>query len=260
MADFWRDKHVVITGASSGIGEALAREAVAQRAKVSMLARRQDRLTAIAEQLQNAAGSITSRATDVTNRGQLAEAITDLEREFGPVDVLIANAGVYRKTDGAAFDAERAASVFQTNVIGVSNALGAVLPGMVARRRGHVCAVSSLGGLLSLPAGGAYCASKAAVATLMKSIRVDVEPHGVRVTTVYPGFVDTPMITDHERRTLRGIWTAERTARRILAAIAHGKREDAFPLALWLEIKLASYLPWWLYRRVMRTVPPMEDT
>ncbi len=260
MADFWRDKHVIVTGASSGIGAALALAAAARGAKVGLIARRAEKLSELAQQLSAAGRQVAWQRADVVDRVGLATAIGHLEQTLGPADVLIANAGLYRKTDGAAYDSQRAEHVFQTNIIGVSNAVGAVLSGMVSRRRGHVCAVSSLGGLLSLPAGGAYCASKVAVATLLKSIRVDVAPHGVQVTTVFPGFVDTPMITDHERQTLRGVWTAERTACRILSAIERGRREDCFPFLLTLEIKLASILPWWLYRRVMKTVAPMEET
>lgn len=257
MPDFWRDKHVLITGATSGIGRALVDEAIARSARVSAIGRR----AALLEQIATQHGDkVACAAADVGDRTALQAAVDTASLELGPVDVLIACAGVYRKTDGAAYDAARAEQVFRTNVIGVSNAVGAVLPTMIQRQAGHLCAVSSLGGLLSLPAAGAYCASKAAVATMMKSLRLDVEPRGIHVTTVYPGFVDTAMITDHERRTQRGIWPAEKAAQRILKAIERRKREDAFPLGLWLEIKLASWLSWPVYRWAMKSVPPMEET
>lgn len=257
MPEFWREKHVLITGATSGIGRALVDEVITRGGRVSALGRR----TELLEQVTTQYGDMVACAgVDVADRVALQTAVDQVALKLGPVDVLIACAGLYRKTAGAAFDAARAEQVFRTNVIGVSNALGAVLPAMVQRQAGHLCAVSSLGGLLSLPAAGAYCASKAAVATLMKSVRLDVEPLGIHVLTVYPGFVDTAMITDHERRTQRGIWPAEKAARRILWAIERGKREDAFPFSLWLEIKLASWLSWPLYRWAMKSVPPMEET
>lgn len=251
---------MLITGASSGIGRALAARAASKGARIGIIARRQAVLEAVAGEIKASGGQAAWEAVDVTDRLALAASVARLETALGPCDVLVANAGVYRKTDGAAYDAARAAEVFSANIIGVSNSLGAVLPGMVARRHGHLCAIASLGALLSLPAGGAYCASKAAVATLMKSIRLDVAKHGVSVTTVFPGFVDTPMITDHERQTLRGVYSADASARHILWAIERGCREHSFPFGLWLECWLGGKLPWWLYKRIVGSVPPMEET
>ncbi|HTN74460.1 MAG TPA: SDR family NAD(P)-dependent oxidoreductase [Pirellulaceae bacterium] len=260
MPEFWRGKHVIITGASSGIGSALALVVAARGANVGLIARRAEPLQELATKLQATGASVASQTADVTDSAGLTAAVHSLETTLGPCEVLIANAGVYRKTSGAAYDAARAEQVFRTNLIGVSNALGTVLPGMVSRKRGVVCAVSSLGGRLPLPAGGAYCASKAAIAMLMQSVRLDVEASGIQVTTVFPGFVDTTMITDHERRTLRGLFTAPQAAQRIAWAIERGRREYAFPWSLWLEITVASLLPWSVYRWVMKSVPPMEET
>jgi NADP-dependent 3-hydroxy acid dehydrogenase YdfG len=181
MPDYWRDKHVIVTGASSGLGRALALAAAERGARVGLIARREALLTELAREIDSPGERVAQAAADVGEREILLAAVAQLESRLGPCDVLIACAGLYRKTDGAAYDANRVEQVFRTNVVGVSNALAAVLPGMVARRQGQVCAVSSLGALLALPAGAAYCASKAAVATLMKSIRLDVAPHGVRV-------------------------------------------------------------------------------
>jgi NAD(P)-dependent dehydrogenase (short-subunit alcohol dehydrogenase family) len=212
------------------------------------------------DEIVAAGGRAVGAIADVRDFTAVRSAVQTLEGTLGPVDVAIANAGVYRLSDGANYDAERAEQVFATNVIGASHTLAAVLPAMVARKRGRVCAVSSMGALLALPGGGAYCASKAAIAMLMKSIRLDVERHGVRATTVFPGYVDTPMITDHERRTLKGLLTAQQAAEKILRAIERGRREAYFPFGLWLECRLAGWLPWPLYRAVMKNVPMMEET
>ncbi|KKK47671.1 hypothetical protein LCGC14_3152820, partial [marine sediment metagenome] len=111
-----------------------------------------------------------------------------------------------------------------------------------------------------LPGAGAYFASKAAVVTLLESLRVDLHPLGVKVTTVCPGFVDTPMITEEERATLSGLMTAEDTARRISRAIERGRCEDWFPWHTRLSARLARLLPFGLYRRVMSHIPAMEET
>jgi short-subunit dehydrogenase len=216
-------------------------------------------LVALADELKSAGSTVAFAAADVRVWDEVRAAVGELEATLGPCEVAIANAGVYRITHGATYDPHRAEQVFATNVIGVSHTLGAVLPGMVERKRGHVCAVSSIGALLSLPGGGAYCASKAAVATLMKSLRLDVAPHNVRVTTVFPGFVDTPMITDAERQQ-RGVLSAAAAAEKILQAIERNRREMYFPFGMWLECKVASWLPWPIYRAVMKRVAPLEET
>lgn len=257
---FWHDRHCVVTGASSGLGKALARLAAARGARVGLVARRESLLQEAVAAIAAAGGTAACAVADVSDRRQVAEAVRRLEERLGPCDVAIANAGLYRLTDGAAFDADRAERVIATNVIGVTNLLGAVLPGMVARRRGHVCGISSIGSFLPLRGSGAYGGSKAAVNALLRGVRLDVEPHGVVVTIVQPGFIDTAMITEEERRHTRGLLTAEEAGRRILEAIERGRREAAFPASLALACRLAALLPWPIYRRIMRKVPPLAET
>jgi short-subunit dehydrogenase len=258
--DFWSGKSVVITGASSGIGRALAQGLARRGAKLGLIARRSEQLAALAEQIRATGGQAEFRAADVTQAAPLAAAASELEQSLGPCDVAIANAGIYRQTAGAAFNAAAAQAVIATNVLGVSNLFAAVLPGMLSRGAGHLAAVASIAGLLGLPGGGAYSASKAAVITLLQSLRLDLAPCGIRVTTILPGYVDTAMITDDERRTLRGVLSADETARRIVRAIERGKAEVAFPWGLWLEARLAGLLPWWAYRLAMGGVAPLEET
>jgi short-subunit dehydrogenase len=259
-AKLWNGKHVLITGASSGLGRALAMAAASAGARVGLVARREGLLQELAAELATQGASAAHAVADVGDWTQVNAAVGALEERLGPVDVAIANAGIYRITDGAAYDAERAAQVISTNLLGTSHLLGAVLPGMVRRQAGHMCAVSSLAALVALPGGGAYCASKMALGVLLKSVRLDVERSGLRVTVAYPGYIDTPMITERERRTLRGLFTAHDAAQRILRAIEHGKREVYFPRRLRFECRVANWLPWPIYRAVMGRLPPMEET
>jgi short-subunit dehydrogenase len=131
---------------------------------------------------------------------------------------------------------------------------------MVERRSGHVAAVASLAAMLGLPAAGAYCASKSAVITLMESLRTDLYPLGVRVTTVCPSFVDTPMITDEERATMKHLMTADAAAQRIAHAIERGRAEYWFPWQEWLLVRLIRCAPLAVSRRIMAYIPEMEDT
>ena len=255
---FWQDKCVLVTGASSGIGAALAEYLLAQGAKVGLIARRQELLMQLAGSLA-AEGRVAWAVADVTDAAGLAVAVQTLEQQLGACQVMIANAGIYAKTEPMAFDAATQNSVLATNVQGVINSVAAVLPGMLARKQGHLVAVSSVAAMLGLPGAGAYCASKAAVNALFQSLRVDLYPHGVQATVVAPGFVDTPIITDEERATLKDLLTAEQAAKRICLAIQRNRALDWFPWQTWLACRLFSFLPSGLYRRVITHVPEMEE-
>jgi short-subunit dehydrogenase len=256
---FWHDQCVLITGASSGIGKALAEYLVGQGAKVGLIARRPDVLDKITANLSSTIGTVAYACADVTDQAAMAAAVQQLEAQLGACDVLIANAGIYHKTDVLAFDVTVQNAIISTNVQGVINSIGAVLPGMVQRKRGHLVAVSSIAAMIGLPAAGTYCASKAALVSLFQSLRVDLYPLGVKATVVAPGFVDTPLITDEERATLKDLLTAEQAALRICNAIERDRAVDWFPWQTWLVCRLFSFLPSRLYRRLITQIPEMEE-
>ena len=255
---FWQDKCVLVTGASSGIGAALAKHLVVQGAKVGLIARRRELLAQLTADLAGK-GRVAWACADVADAAGLAMAVTELEQQLGPCQVLIANAGIYRKTEVLDFDAETQNAVIVTNVQGVMNSVAAVLPGMIQRQQGHLVAVSSIAAMLGLPGAGAYCASKAALNALFQSLRVDLYPHGLQVSVVAPGFVDTPIITAEERATLKDLLTVEQAATRICSAIQRNRALDWFPWQTWLACRLFSLLPSGLYRRVIAQVPAMEE-
>ncbi len=252
---FWHDKHVLITGASSGIGWALAEHLARRGAAVGLTARREDRLRALAEQIRQSGGRAAFAAADVTDGKQVVAACGTLERTLGPCDVLIANAGVARPTPGERFSAADANLVFSTNVLGVSNSIAAVLPGMVERKRGHLVAIASIAAMMGLPNSGAYSASKAAVVTLMESLRVDLYRKGVKVTTICPGFVETPLLDGYPREVLPAMMSAERAARIITRAVERGRGKVWFPFRTWALARIARALPFFLYRRVCARLP-----
>lgn len=256
---FWEGKFAIITGASSGIGRALANDLAARGARVGLIARREEALAEVAREIRAAEGTAECRSADVAQAAALAAAVGELERSVGECDVAVACAGIYRATHVEPIDPAAMQDVMATNVLGVSNLFAAVLPGMLRRSRGNLAAVASIAGYLGLAQSGAYCASKAAVITLMQSLRLELEPRGIGVTTICPGYVDTPMITDEERRTLRGLLTAEDTARRIADAIERGNTELAFPWGLYFQARGAPLLPWWLYRWLVGSRPVLEE-
>lgn len=190
-------------------------------------------------------------AADVTLAPSVQAAVAQIQETLGPCDIMIANAGVLQRTPGWSFDAAAVDAVIRTNVLGVTNSFAAVLPEMVAARRGHIVAVASIAAMLGLPGVGAYSASKAAVVTLMQSLSVDLHRYGVKTTTICPGFIDTPLLPAEERRRARGMMSVEFAAERTAWAIERGRREYWFPRRTWLAAWIGKHLPHGLYRRVM---------
>jgi len=183
----WKDKVVFVTGASAGIGEAIAREAAAQGAKVVLAARRMERVVAIAAELGER--SALGVACDVTRDGDL-EAAVERAHAFGPVDAMIANAGfgVEGKLANLRLDDYR--RQFETNVFGVIRSVQAALPDL-RQTGGAIGVVGSTNGYLSVPGWSAYCMSKHAVRSFCDCIRHELAPDGVSVTHLAPGFIES---------------------------------------------------------------------
>ena len=185
---------VIVTGASSGIGRALA-----FRLAIVRLSRRSDRPARRADCETRPARSVPpvalpSRRPPTSAIGsRSASAITELEQGLGPTDVMVANAGFGAPTQLDPLNIDDVEQTIRVNVLGVIYSIEAVLPGMIARGSGHLLAVSSLGAFKGLPGESAYCASKAAVNAYMEGLRIALRSKGVVVTTVCPGFVETPM-------------------------------------------------------------------
>mgnify|MGYP001488066939 CR=1 FL=1 len=239
---FWRGKCALITGASSGIGQALALELAARGAHVGLLARRANRLETLAERIRKQGGQAWALPADVSRRSEVHDSVRRLVRERGgPIDVLVANAG--RGTyGGSETDGGVVADVYAVNFLGAVYALEAVLPEMLARRQGHIAAISSGTALLPrLAASPTYASSKAALGRYFEGIGRELRFEGISVTVVYPGFVRTEMTSGH--RWMPFALEAPEAARLIARAIAQGRRRFIFPRrTLWLG-RLVQLLP-----------------
>jgi NAD(P)-dependent dehydrogenase (short-subunit alcohol dehydrogenase family) len=253
---YWQGKSVLVTGGSSGIGREACLAVAAAGGRVGVIARRESPLADTVAAVRAMGGLAASAACDVRDRAALQAAVAALEDRFGPCEVAIACAGIHRVS--WPLEATAAHDVIDVNVGGCINFLTAVLPGMLARRRGHVCGVASIAALVGLPGNAAYCASKAAVVALLESLRLDCEPAGVRVTTACPGFVDTPMVTEEERAS-GGLMPAAVAAAAILRAIERDRAETWFPRRTWLAARLVRSLPTRLRSWVLRSQPRMEE-
>jgi short-subunit dehydrogenase len=245
------DKVAVITGASSGIGGALAKALVREGCKVGLVARRRDKLVSLAEEIHAGGGTAAYAPADVGERAQTVAAIHELAGRLGPVDLLVANAGVGAPTALEPFNVEDQEKMFRVNMLGVIYAIYAVLPDMLKRRRGHLAAVSSLGAYKGLPGESAYTASKAAVNTYMEGLRIQLRDRGIAVTTICPGFVSTPM-TEVNQFKMPFLLTADEAARRIVGALRRRKKVFNFPWQTALMMKATTWLPDWVIARTMQ--------
>jgi len=246
----WSGKTVLITGASSGIGEALAVEFGRRGASVGLLARRAEVLREVAGKVESAGGRALAVAVDVRDAGAVKSAVAKVSESFGRVDVLIANAGKGETTLAREFDIEVATEVLSVNLLGAMNSVAAVLPEMIGRGEGQIVAVSSLAAYRGFPGSGAYCASKAALSTFFESLRVELRPRNIYVTTIHPGFIDTPMTRGRNQK-MPFLQDAERAAQLMIRAVEARRRTYAFPWQLATIARVGRWLPAALYDRML---------
>lgn len=248
--NYWKDKVVLITGASSGIGEALARRMAARGALVGLLARRGELLEPIVHGIEKSGGTALYFACDVTDREGVRQAAEKLRKEFGRIDILIANAGIGgNNRETRELDPGAVKKVIDINLLGAVNAVAAVLPGMLERKSGQLVAVSSLAGYRGLPKSAAYSASKAGMTAFFESVRLDVQNRGVCVTIIHPGFIKTPLTSGRENK-MPFIMELEDSMPYFLGAIEKRKKYAAFPWQLALIVRLGKIFPAWLYDRI----------
>ncbi|WP_036554136.1 SDR family NAD(P)-dependent oxidoreductase [Nocardioides insulae] len=225
-----------IVGASSGIGAALAREFSRRGAEVAISARRVDDLLDVARD------EMAVVPCDVTDRTAVLAAAGEVGASVGGPDVVVWSAGYWDRFDAAAWDADAFARHVEVNLLGLNNLLAAVLPGMVRARGGHLVAIASVAGYRGLAGAEAYGATKAAQLNLLEGLRAALRRYGVRVTTVSPGFVRTPMTRDNDFP-MPFIVEPEEAALAIVEGLRRRRTEIVFPLPMAILMKTARVLP-----------------
>lgn len=243
---------VFITGASSGIGEALARHYAAADSEIGLAARREDLLEALAASLP---GRTSTYPVDVADTAALEKAAAGFIARHGVPDLVIANAGISVGTSGDdVADIAKLARVLSVNVTGMAATLAAFAPAMKKAGRGTLVGISSVAGFRGLPGSGAYSASKAAATTWLESLRVELAASGVSVVTICPGFIDTPM-TQVNRYRMPFILPSQEAARRFARAIASKRRLAVIPWQMAIVGSFLRALPAWAYDALMRRAP-----
>lgn len=240
-------QRVFITGASSGIGAALARYYAARGAVLGLVARRR---AALQELLATLPGEHAVYTVDVADEAGLRQAAADFSARFGVPDVVVANAGVSVGTlteeegDLRAFE-----RVMRTNVLGMVATFQPFVAPMRARGSGRLVGIASVAGIRGLPGAGAYSASKAAVIAYLESLRVELHGSGVKVVTIAPGYIETPM-TAVNRYPMPFMLPADEAARRFVRAIDAGAGYVVIPWQMGVVAKLLRLLPNPIFDRV----------
>ncbi len=234
---------IVITGASGGIGSALARLYAAPGVRLMLTGRNAERLEAVSAACRSAGAEVVAVALDTRDRQAVHAALRDFDRE-APVDLLIANAGVSAGLgpDRARESDEEAERLADINYKGTVNTATALIDAMRARGKGHIALVSSLAGMQPIPDMPSYSATKAAVIAYGASLRAWLRPDGVSVTVICPGFVTSPMSARHVGPKPFEI-TAERAARIIMRGLRRRRARIAFPWPLVFGVHIGRFLP-----------------
>jgi NAD(P)-dependent dehydrogenase (short-subunit alcohol dehydrogenase family) len=246
---------VFITGASSGIGAALAREYAARGAVLGLLARRREQLDQLIATLPNPERH-RAYALDVTDHAALARAAQDFIAAHGGADVVIASAGISHGTlTERPEDLPLFESVFATNV---NATIATFAPFIAAMKNGagarRLVAIGSVAGVRGMKGAGAYCASKAAVHSYCESLRLEMRPYGIRVVTIAPGYIDTPM-TSNNRFPMPFLMPADRFAARAADAIAAGVSFRVIPWQMGLAARLLCVLPNFIFDALFARAP-----
>lgn len=247
-------QNAFITGASSGIGRAIAEALAARGVRVIAAARRESELADLCGRIRDRGGRADPYVLDVTDLDRVRETVLRWDRVTGGLDLVLANAGVGRSVPVARLGWPEAENTVRVNLLGALATLSAAIPPMLARRRGTLAAVSSLAGVRGLPTSAVYSASKAGISAYLEALGTELRPHGIAVVDIRPGFVDTPM-SRRNRLWMPFLMDAQAAAARAVRGLERGQAVVAFPFALAAAMSLARFIPAALWRRVAGRLP-----
>ncbi|MCY4546280.1 MAG: SDR family oxidoreductase [Gemmatimonadetes bacterium] len=260
--DSMRGKIVVVTGASTGIGQAAAEAFAREGATVVLAARSEGRLVRIAADIEHAGGRAVPMAVDVTDRTAVFEKMKEVAESLGSIDVLVNNAGIGLLSPVVGMDPEELKRIFEVNFFGLIWCTQAALPYMIRQKRGRIVNISSVAGKRALPHISAYCASKFAVQAFSDSLRMETAEHGITVTVLCPPrvdttFHDTPLMRQKGQRMSAPSISAEYVAAEIVRGTRKGSREVVvsfygkfFVFFHWLSPRLLDFIMKRLWMRL----------
>jgi short-subunit dehydrogenase len=255
----WVGKRIWIVGASSGIGEALARQFDQLGAHQMLSARSVDKLDTLCKELQNA----TSLPVDITNLDAVKLAFQKLTEQWSEIDLIVIMAGTYSEMSVRHFDIQVIKQQLEVNLHGTMHILETVLPLLLSQGHGHLSLVSSVAGYRGLPNSLAYGPTKAALINLAEALHIELKPSNVGVSVINPGFVDTPL-TRQNTFPMPFLITPEKAAQEIVVGLEKGEFETHFPKAFTRTLRLLRTLPYTLYfaavKRITMSKPEAKET
>ena len=239
----FNEKLAFVTGASSGIGRELAFQLKKEGFHLALFARRLAHLERTQEELSALNGlQVGVFQCDVADKESVHQAFKKASHDLGSPYLLVANAGVGGSSSVKSFDTEMMSSIFQTNVMGAMYCISEVLPAMLSNKQGHIVGISSLAAYKSFPYTHAYSASKSALSAHLEGLSLELKPHGVKVSTICPGFIRTQM-TAKNKFSMPFIMDAEKAAKKIMGAIKKEKKVYNFPWQTYMLIKASNLFP-----------------
>jgi len=250
----FNDKVILITGASTGIGKEMAKMLAKENCSLALIARRGEILDELAGQIKTKNPNVKSYVCDVAKPDEVNKIVNEVREHFKKIDIAILNAGVGSKSSAEDYSYENAKKTFDVNALGIVNCVENLLPEFIERKDGMIVGVSSLADSRGWQGSGFYCASKAAATILLENLRVELKPFKVKVITVKPGFVETPM-TAKNKFPMPFLMSAEKAAKIIISGIKKEKRIIQFPIPTVLGAKLMRIVPEFLFEYISRKNP-----
>lgn len=247
----FNNKTVLITGASSGIGKAVGEKLLQINCNLILTARRNDIIESWVNKLENKKANILILKNDVINKSNVAQTFAKIAEEFGNIDVAILNSGIGKNVTTQNFSSQIAEDIINTNFLGVVYWIEQLLPNMMKNKSGIIAPISSLADNRGYSGSGFYCASKAALSIFAEGLSIDLAKFGIKVITIKPGFVKTPM-TDQNKFKMPFMISAKKAAEKIISGIEKEKTIIQFPFPTVLGAKIIGMLPNWVYRLIAK--------
>jgi short-subunit dehydrogenase len=249
----WNWRSILITGGSSGLGEAMARALARPGIFLALTGRDAGRLSGVAEACRLQGAEVVTGTVDVRDPSAMADFVSSTDAHH-PLDLVIANAGISSGTQGGPEGVEQTKAIFAVNVDGVVHTVQAACGVMEPRGRGQIAILSSLAGFRGLPGAPAYCASKAAVRVWGEALRADWRARGIKINVICPGYV-TSRMTEHNNFPMPFLMPAARAAQIMLDGLARDRARIAFPWPLYAAVRILAALPAGLLDPLLARLP-----